>query len=174
MNSIITRNGLWSALFLVGLFVLPLLFTGIPEPGDFAISEAIGYTSILLSLIFVIIGMKQYREDNGGLLSYWKAVKTGLLIAIFPAIAFGLYNLIYVEIIDPDFMTKYAEHSINVRTEGKTAEEAEAIRQAVMQEQKMFESPVIQFIVMFLTVFVMGTIVSLISAFFVKKSPATA
>lgn len=170
MHSTITRNGLWSSLFMIGLFALPLLFTGIPDPGDFVISEIIGYTSILISLIFVVLGMKQYREANGGVISYWNAVKTGLLIALFPAITFGLYNLLYMEVIDPDFMTKYAEYNISERTVGKTAEEAEEIKKAVLQEQEMFENPLIQFVVMFLTVFVMGAIISLVSAFFIKRT----
>lgn len=169
MHSSILRNGLRSALFLIAIFTIPLLFTGIPEPGDFMSSEVVGYTFILLSLVFVFLGMKQYREDKGGTISYWKAVYTGLLIAIFPAIAFGLYNILYMEVIDPDFMTKYSEHIISQRSEGKTAAEIVEIKKAVMAESEMFDNLPIMFIVMFLSVFVLGLIVSLVSAFFVKK-----
>jgi len=170
MHSTITRNGLRSALFLIAIFGLPLLFTGIPEPGDFMSSEIVGHVFILLSLVFVFIGMKQYREANGGTLSYWRAVYTGLLIAIFPAIAFGLYNILYVEVIDPEFMVKYSEQIIADRSVGKSAAEIVEIKQSVMDEQEMFGNPAAMFLVMFLSVFVMGLIVSLISAFFVKKT----
>ncbi|MEM9547015.1 MAG: DUF4199 domain-containing protein [Bacteroidota bacterium] len=169
MNSIITKNGFYSAALMIVLFALPLLFIGIPEPGDFWTSEVVGYASILLCLVFVFLGMKQYRDAEGGFISYWKAVKVGLLIAIFPAIAFGLYNLLYVEVIDPDFMTKYADYIASERSAGKTAEEAAAIKKAVLSEQEAFQNPAIQFVVMFLTVFIMGIVVSLVSAFFVKK-----
>ena len=170
MHSTIIQNGLKSAIFLVAIFGLPLLFTGVPEPGDFMSSEIVGHIFILLSLVFVFLGMKQYREANGGTLSYWRAVYTGLLIAIFPAIAFGLYNILYVEVIDPEFMVKYSENIITERSVGKTAEEISAIRQTVMDEQQMFGNPAVMFLVMFLSVIVMGLIVSLISAFFVKKN----
>jgi len=170
MNSTITRNGLWSALLLIGLFAIPLLFTGIPGPDDFMASEVVGHIFILLSLIFVIIGMIQYREANGGTMTYWEGVKVGLQIAIFPAIAFGIYNLIYVFVIDPDFLANYAEHSIAERSIGKTGEELAQIRKDVLDEQKTFENPVLQFIIMFLSVFIMGFVVSLIAAFFTKKS----
>lgn len=170
MNSIITRNGLWASLLLLGLFAIPLIFTGIPEPEDFMSSEIVGHIFILVSLVFVFLGMRQLREANGGTLSYWKAVKAGVLIAIFPAITFGLYNILYTEVLDPEFMSKYAEHTITLRSEGKTAEDAMDIRKGVLEEMEMFSSPAIQFAVMFLSVFVMGAIVSLISAFFVKKS----
>ncbi len=169
MNSIIIRNGLWSALLLICLFGVPLIFLGVPDLDDFMNSEVVGHIFILISLVFVFLGMKQYREDNGGNLSYWKAVKTGVLISIFPAIAFGLYNLLYVEVIDPEFMNKYAEHTISLRSEGKTAEEANEIRKAVLEESEMFGNPAMMFLVMFVSVFVMGAIVSLVSAFFVKK-----
>jgi len=169
MKSTVLRNGLWSTLLLIGLFVIPLLFIGLPEPDDFMSSEIVGHIFILLSLIFVFIGMKQYREANGGNLNYWKAVKIGLLITLFPAVAFGLYNLLYVEVLDPGFMDKYAEHSITLRSEGKTTAEALEIRKSVLEEFDMFSNPAISFAVMFFSVFVMGAIVSMISAFFVKK-----
>lgn len=169
MNSTTTRNGLWSALLLVGLFGIPLLFTGIPEPGDFMASEVVGHIFILLSLVFIFLGMKQYREANGGVMTYWEGVKVGLQIAIFPAIAFGIYNLIYVFVIDPDFLANYAEHTIAEKSVGKSGEELAQIRKDILDEQKTFENPVLQFIIMFLSVFVMGTIVSLVSGFFLKK-----
>ena len=121
-------------------------------------------------MVFVVLGMKQYREENGGIINYWKVVKTGLLIVLFPAIAFGIYNLLYIFIIDPEFLNKYAEYSIADRGVGKTAEELVAIKQAVLDEQKMFENPVIQFVLMFLTVFIIGAVVSLVSGFFLKKA----
>lgn len=172
MNPTITRNGLWASLLLIGLFTVPILFLGIPEPDDFMSSEVVGHLFILISLIFVFIGMKQFREKNGGILSYWKAVKTGILIAIFPAIAFGLYNILYVEVIDPEFMVKYADHIAAQQSVGKSAEEAVEIREAVLEQQNMFGNPVLMFLVMFLSVLIMGAIVSLVSAFFVKKEQA--
>ena len=169
MKSAITRNGIWSSLLLLALFGLPLLFVGIPEPDDFMSSEVVGHVFILISLVFVVFGMIQYKNDNGGKLNYWQAVKTGVLIAIFPAVTFGLYNLLYVEVLDPEFMAKYAEHTINLRSEGKTAAEALEIKSSVEAEMEMFSNPAIQFAVMFLSVFIMGTILSLIAAFFVKS-----
>ncbi len=170
MHSTIIRNGLWSSLLMVGLFGIPLLFLGIPEPDEFMSSEIVGHIFILVSLIFVFIGMKQYRDANGGSLSYWKAVKIGLLITIFPAIAFGLYNLLYIEVIDPEFMTKYTNHIISERSVGKSAEEIIEIKKEILAGHEMFANPAIQFFVMFLSVFVMGAIVSLVSGFFVKKA----
>jgi len=170
MNSIITKNGIWSSLFLTGVCVLPLLFLGVPEPGDFATSEIIGYASIVLSLVFVYIGMKQYRDANDESISYWKAAKVGLLIALFPAVTFGLYNLLYTEVIDPDFMPKWTEYTITERSAGKSLEEAAEIKKAVLAEQEAFSNPLIMFVMMFLTVYLIGIFISLVSAFFVKKS----
>lgn len=170
MNSTILRNGLWASVFLIGVSVIPLLFLGLPGADDFKRGEVIGYSSILLSMIFVFLGMKQYREANGGSISYWKSVKVGLLIALFPAIAFGLYNLIYTNVIDPDFLTKYSEYSINTRGAGKSAEELAVIKEEVGLEMKGFSNPIFQFIMMFLSVYIIGTIISLISGFFIKKS----
>ena len=80
-----------------------------------------------------------------------------------------IYNLIYVFVIDPDFLANYAEHTIAEKSVGKSGEELAQIRKDILDEQKTFENPVLQFIIMFLSVFVMGTIVSLVSGFFLKK-----
>jgi VIT1/CCC1 family predicted Fe2+/Mn2+ transporter len=85
-------------------------------------------------------------------------------------VTFGLYNIFYIEVLDPEFMTKYADHAIANQSVGKSADEIMEIRQSVTSEMEMFDNPAIQFVLMFLSVFIMGAIVSLISGFFVKKS----
>ena len=121
-------------------------------------------------MAFVVLGMKQYREINDGFASYWSSVKTGVLITLFPSIAFGLYNLLYSYVIDPEFFYKYAEYSISKLGTGKTAEEIEVISATVNAEIEMYSNPVIQFFAMFVTVFLIGVMVSIIAGFFIKKN----
>ena len=64
----------------------------------YKIAEIVGYSTILLSMIFVFLGIKKYRdENNGGNISFGEALKVGVLIVLIPSIAFGLYNLFYIE-----------------------------------------------------------------------------
>ena len=116
-----------------------MLFLGIPGPEDFGRGEIIGYASIVLSMVFVFLGIRQYRDvERGGQLKFWEAVKIGLAIAAFPAVAFGIYNLIYTYVIDPDFLTKFYDYSLSTGSVGKSAEEIEVLKQEIQAQQEMF------------------------------------
>jgi len=145
----------------------------LPEAEDFKNGEIIGYTAIVISMIFVFLGIRQYRDIvNGGIVRFWDAVKIGLGIAALPAIAFGLYNLLYTEVLDPEFFTKYTDYLTNELSAGKTTEEIEVIRAEVIQQSEAFNNPFIQFGAMFMSVFLVGIIVSIICAFILKKGEA--
>ncbi|MEL6924405.1 MAG: DUF4199 domain-containing protein, partial [Bacteroidota bacterium] len=149
---------------------IPLLFLGLPGPEDFKNGEIVGYSAIVISMIFVFLGIRQYREiENGGHLGFWEAVKIGLGIAAFPAIAFGLYNLFYTEVLDPEFFAKYTEYLVNEQADNKTAAELETLRTELIAQNEVFDNPLIQFGTMFLSVFLIGLIVSILSAFILKR-----
>jgi len=173
MKSTITRYGLFAALFLMAINIIPLFFLGLPEAEDLKNGELIGYTAILISMIFIFLGIRQYRDiENGGQLGFWEAVKIGLGIAALPAIAFGLYNLFYTEVLDPEFFTKYTDFLVNQQSPGKSAAEIQVLRTTLTEQNEVFKNPFIQFGTMFMSVFLVGVIVSIISAFILKRGKA--
>ena len=105
MKKIIIRYGIYSSLTLIVLFGLTFL---LGKNLDFGASEKLGYASILIGMIFVYLGIREYRETIGeGKISFWKAVKVGLLIVSIPSIAFGLIDVVYVTFINPDFIENF-------------------------------------------------------------------
>lgn len=170
MKNLVLRYGLYATAITVGIPFLMYLIMGKGDESDYKLGEIIGYSTILLSMIFVFFGIKKHRdENNGGNISFWEALKVGVLIAAIPAIAFGLYNLLYIEVLDPEFMDKYYQYYMDEAQATMNLEEFEAMKTKIEREKESFQSPIVQFGAMSLTVLIIGFIVSLISSIILKK-----
>jgi F0F1-type ATP synthase assembly protein I len=168
MKSTVYRYGLYSMLTLVlisfGAFFLL-------KNARLGLQEAAGYLSMLLSMIFVFLGIRHFKNNvNGGYLSFGQGLKIGVLIVIIPAVAFGLFDLLYPEVINPTWMEDYyAKHIENLR-KSVAAEKLDAAIKKVEKEKEMFSNPAIQFLLMGGTVFIIGFIVSIISSLTLRRS----
>ncbi len=167
MKNTVLRYGIWSALCIFALF----LISGFAlENLDFNTREIYGYASIIISLSFVFFGVKHFRDQkNDGLLSFGKGLSIGLLISLFASITFGLYNVIYVEFINPDFMTEYYDYSVEQVSKTLSGEELQTRLKQMDEEKKLFAKPFMNFSLMFLTVFMIGLIISIISSLILSK-----
>ena len=167
MKSIVIRYGLYSALCLC---VLALAGWFLGRGLDHTVQEVIGYTSMVVSLAFVFFGIKHYRDRvNEGIVSFGKALVIGLLISAIAALAFGILDVIYVKFINPDFMEEYYTRALQDLQASLPADEYE-IQKAKMESQKaMFMNPFMSFLLMAVTVFVIGFIISLLSSLILQR-----
>ena len=171
MKNIIIKNGLYITLIIVGIPVLGYLIEG-PVTKDAALnSEIVGYGSMVLSLaVFIFLGARKYRNEiNNGRLTFLEGIKIGLLITLIPALAFAIYNHIYVEWIDPAFMENYWTWSVESMKEKLNPADFEAWLSDMEAQREMFSNPFFSFIIMFLTVFLIGLIVTLLVALGLRK-----
>lgn len=151
MKNIIFKFGLYGLLLGFGLFLIGLLFM---KDIDLSTGEVIGYATMIASLSFIFFGIKHFRDKvNSGTVSIGKAVGIGVLISLFPAIGIAIADFIYTAFINPDFFKDYV----------------------AMMEAKGNTEPIPEWgsgmmaLVMFLTVMVLGLIVSLISALILQR-----
>lgn len=131
-----------------------------------------GYISILLASMFIFFGIKQFRDEkNGGFITYKQAFLIGILIAVFPSLANGIYNVIYVKFIDPGFMDKYYDVAIQEMRAKLPPDELQVKLKSLESERAMLKNIYLQFIVMFLTVFLTGAVVTAISSLVLSRKP---
>jgi hypothetical protein len=168
MKSTIIKFGMYSSILLIILFGISFLFEGAM---DFSTSEIFGYLTIVLSLSFVYFGIRNYRDAiNQGTVSFGKALKVGVLITLLASITFGLINVVYTEIINPEFTAEYYEYSIEKYRES-LPEEAFKTKLIELESQKdLFKNPLVNFVIMGLTVFIIGFIISLISGLILHQT----
>ncbi len=158
------RFGGWGGLVLCVLFGASL-FLAAGESQNYKLAEVVGYVSIVAALAFVYFGVRSYRDkDLNGQISLGEALKCGLLITAFVAFVFTLFDTLYVTVLDPDFYSEYMEwQRAEMVADGATGEALEAFdeRSAAFQGSSGF---LLNGVVMFMTVFTIGFIVSMLSA----------
>lgn len=173
MQKTVFRFGLYGVVIMVVIMVATfLIFRGNEQ---WALQEVIGYITIVLSLLFVFLGMRHWRDNyNSGQLSFGQGLKLGTLITIFPAVAFGLFSWLEMSVLDPEFSDRYYAHYVQKMKSSTPPGELQAALQKLESEKEMFSSPIAQFGFMFLTVFMIGIIITVISSLILqRKSPST-
>ncbi len=161
MNKQILRFGLYSSITMIGLFGLTWVIFGTSL--GYTTTEVIGYLSFFISLSFIYFGVKAYRdEQNGGQISFGKALGVGMLVALIPSVAFGIYTTIFIALQGEKWMQWALE---NMPPSQRSQFDA---------NPELFTNPWFQGIVMFVTVLVIGFAYALISAFILKRQKAVA
>jgi hypothetical protein len=167
MKKAVIRYGLYSAITISVLFILSLTLAA---ELDYTTQEVIGYASMVVSLAFVYLGIKHFRDrQNNGSVSFGKALLIGILISLFAALAFGILDLIYIKYINPDFTTEYYNRTLADLEASLPALEYEEKRAELESEKALFMNPWFSFLLMSMTVLVIGFIISLISALLLQR-----
>jgi len=167
MKNTVIKYGLYALISGFLLFGLPF-FLGMGV--DFDYGELVGYTSMVLSLLFVYLGIKYYRDKvNGGKVSLLNAIAIGLLIALFSAIGIALFDYIYTTQINPDFANEYLEYSLNKMQVTLSPEEVKLKSAELNQQMKDYGSPGFMAFMMFTSVMILGFIISLFSGLILQR-----
>ncbi len=167
MKKIVVRFGLQSFLFAAVLFLIMLL---VGKDMSFKVQEVLGYLSIVASLSFVFFGIKHYRDkENSGLISFGKALGLGMLITVFVALGFAVIDFIYTAYINPDFLQQYTDYSITELEKTLFGEELATAKQKLISDMESMGSPSFMAAMMFVTVVLVGFIISLLSSLILQK-----
>lgn len=151
MKNTILKFGLYGLVLGFGLFLSGLLLM---KKIDLSTGEIIGYATMIASLSFVFFGIKHYRDKvNNGKVTLRKAIGIGLLISLFPAVGTAIADFVYTTFINPDFLTDYKEMM-----------EAKGNTEPIPDWSNGFMA-----FLMFITVMILGLIISLISALILQR-----
>ncbi len=151
MRNTIIRFGLYG-LFVALIFFSAGLYFG--QGMDFKTQEIVGYFTMVASLSFIYFGIKHFRDAiNNGKLSFQKAVLLGLLISAFSAAGIAIADFMYTTYINPDFFKEYYERLI-----------ADGYKGEIPDYGSTFMA-----LIMFVTVVILGLIISLISALILQR-----
>ncbi len=150
------------ALFLISWFVLDEL--------PLSTQEVLGYLSMILSLSFVFFGIKHFRDkQNEGKITFKTALQIGIFISLIIAVVFGVLDIIYTEVLNPDFMDSYYTETLQNLEQTLSPGEFNQKKAEMESQKELFANPVMAFLFMALTVFVIGFIISLLSALILQR-----
>ena len=169
MKRIVIIFGVISGLISSALMflTLPLMHTGAI---NFSNGYILGYTSIVLSFVLVFFGIRSYRENAGGTITFGRAFTVGILITLISCVFYvASWEVIYFKIM-PDFADKYAAHAISdMRAKGAT-DAAIAAKKVEMEKMKtMLNNPLLNAAMTFIEPFPVGLLITLISAAILRR-----
>lgn len=167
MKKTVVRFGVYGAITICCLFLLGwYLGTSLDTTGQ----EVIGYASMFIALSFVYFGIKHFRDkENDGVVSFKKALTIGLLITLLTSIAFGAIDVFYSKVLNPDFTANYYDKAIEDMRQSLPAAEFEVKLAELEAEKELFSNPILSFLLMAVTVFVIGFIIAIISALTLQR-----
>lgn len=167
MKKTVLRFGIYGAITICILFLISwFLLIDLP----FSTQEVLGYLSMILSLGFVYFGIKHFRDkENGGKVNFKKALVIGILISLITAVAFGVLDVFYIKVINPDFMVEYYNATVENMRNSLPPDEFVTQLAEIEGQKELFSSPLFTFALMALTVFAIGFIITLISALILQR-----
>jgi ethanolamine transporter EutH len=138
---------------------------------NFEGSMWLGYAGMLLAFSMIFVGIKTYRDKyNNGVISFGKAFKIGLYIALIASTMYVLVWLITYYGFVPDFMDRYNDHVMNqLRTEGATAEAISKKTAEMKQWTDMYKTPFGVILLTYMEILPLGIVAALISAAILKR-----
>lgn len=168
MKKFVLGFGLISGLILVAIsaITIPLHLNGTI---DMTQGLWLGYTVMTVSFIPVFLGVRAYREEHGGAISFGRAFGLGMLIALVSSLCYvAAWEIVYFGGLVPGFEEKMkAEQMASMQKEGASPEK-------IAQAQKMWElykNPAVNAAITLLEPLPVALIVSFVSAGILRRKP---
>ncbi|MDC8000444.1 DUF4199 domain-containing protein [Aequorivita todarodis] len=125
---------------------------------------------LLISVSVIVYGIKAFKTENSGFLTLSQALKAGLAISLVAGIIAVIFNFIFMNYIDPDFIQKTLDFSREQMLEKNPDMTQEQIDMAMSMSAK-FMSPWIMSAFAIIATLFFGFIISLFAGLIMKKNP---
>jgi hypothetical protein len=134
---------------------------------DLHMKQGLNYLSYVILIAGLLLAQLNYRNKHmGGFISYGKAFTIGMLTSLFVSLIMGLYTYIFFKFIDPGAMEQ-AMTMAEQQMMDRGMSEAEIEQGLKMAES--FQTPGMYTFFAVAGNFVIGMVISLVTAIFVKK-----
>ena len=169
MKSIVVKYGLLGGLIVAVVLAAGTLYCY--STGKFEGNMLVGFASMALSFSFVFVAIKQVRDKkDGGFISFGKAFKIGILIALVTSTIYVVTWLITYYCFIPDFMEKFTSYTLNkAQASGITPEKLATETARMKQYTEMYKNPLLIILFTYLEILPVGIVVSLIAAAILKR-----
>ena len=86
-----------------------------------------GITGMIVLIAFIILGIKTFKKENNGIISFGKALKVGLGVTFIGTLIIIIYYVLFSMVIEPNFMENTIEMQKTVWADsfGMTQEQIE-------------------------------------------------
>ena len=152
--------GIISVVFGLMIYFLDMHYTQEPS---------IGVVSIVISIAVIALGQYNFRKENDGYLSFSEALKIGLGIALISGIIGITYQMLLVNVLDPNTIDKMMEIAQNKLIEDQPELSQDQLDQ-IIDMQRKFTSPGMMAAFGLIGSLFLGFVISLISGLILKRN----
>ena len=141
---------------------------------DYNTSLLIGYVSMLIAFSLVYVGIRNYRDKfNGGVISFGKAFKIGIMIVLIASTIYVVAWLIDYFFFIPDFMEKYSAHMVDeLKASGASQLEIDKQTKEMANFARMYKNPFFNAMMTYVEILPVGLVVTLLSSLILKRESA--
>lgn len=169
MTKIVLTFGLISGVVVAGLMwlMLGMMKAGIANEDH---GYVWGYATMIIALSLVFFGIKSYRDNNGGKISFLKALQVGILITLICCFCYAISWEAYYRTSGAQFMQDYAAKYVEqIKTTGASGAAVTAAEQQMAQLNEMYQNFFIRFGMTVMEILPVGIVVTLISAGLLRR-----
>lgn len=141
---------------------------------DYNTSMVLGYASMLIAFSLVFVGVRNYRNNyNGGVISFGKAFKVGVLIVLIAATVYVIAWLIAYYFFIPDFAERMSAKMLgDLKASSAAAADIDKQTKEMADFVKMYKNPLFVILMTYVEILPVGLVVTLISALILKRKAA--
>lgn len=155
VRSVGLKYGLISAILSIVFFLILTL------SGQNAFDNKWSWISITFSVVILILGQKNFKDEGDGFMSYGQGVGIGFWISLTAVVMGGLFTYVYANIIDPATMEAFYDKQYEQMEMNGMGDEQ--IEMAIGWTKKLFWPMYVFFGILF------GVLVALIVTIFTQK-----
>lgn len=162
---------IWKSTMISGLYLaiatilISVVFYVIGNP----FSKTSQYLSYALFLAGILWGQISYKKELGGFATYGQVFLAGLLTMVFASIISSIYTYLLYTVIDPSL-----QEQLRLYTEEQMIAQGrvpEGQMEAALEMTAKFQTPTMMVVFGIFGGSLIGAIISLITAIFIKKNP---
>ena len=127
----------------------------------------IGTLGFLAMIVIIVLGIRNFKSVNNNLITWGQSVKIGVGIAIVSALLVIIYNLIFMNFIEPEFMNQMMEKQVVAWEELNMTEEQIEASKSMMET---FSSPGITSAIGIIAAAFFGFVISAIAGAIMKRT----
>lgn len=137
---------------------------------NFDNGAVVGYATMVIAFSLIFFGIKSYRDNNGGQISFLKGVQVGILISLISAFCYAVCWELYYPKIGDEFMQKYTAYYLDkMKTDGASDAEIETARVEGEKFMELYKNFFARFTFSLIEILPVGIVVTLVSAALLRK-----
>jgi hypothetical protein len=130
----------------------------------------LGYASMIISLSLVFFGVKSFRDNNGGRITFFKGLQVGILISLICAVCYAASWEVYYRTSGGDFMAEYsAQYVEKMKENGASDAEIAKTQKEMADLGEIYQNFFVRFGMTLMEIVPVGLVVALISAALLRK-----